>query len=82
LFLFLGFFLKVVAFAVAFHSLTYQEVKYAGHTQKNSAVSEVDKKLFLSKVLMRYQQFSSHAYRGASFQDGLAAGEGFLCAPF
>jgi len=36
----------------------------------------------LSKFLMRYQQFASHAYCGASFQDGVAAGEGFLCAPF
>jgi len=30
----------------------------------------------------RYQQFASHAYCGASFQDGAAGGEGFLCAPF
>ena len=36
----------------------------------------------LSKFLMRYQQFVSHAYCGASFQDGFAAGKGFLCAPF
>ena len=36
----------------------------------------------LSKFLMRYQQFASHAYCGASFQDGVAAGKGFLCAPF
>ena len=36
----------------------------------------------LSKFLMRYQQFASHTYRGASFQDGVAAGKGFLCAPF
>jgi hypothetical protein len=36
----------------------------------------------LSKFLMRYQQFASHAYCGASFQDGVAAGEGVLCAPF
>ena len=36
----------------------------------------------LSKFLMRYQQFASHVYRGASFQDGVAAGKGFLCAPF
>jgi hypothetical protein len=37
----------------------------------------------LSKFLMRYQQFASHAYCGAvgtSFQDGVAAG--FLYAPF
>jgi hypothetical protein len=31
---------------------------------------------------MRYQQFASHAYCGASFQDGVAAGKGSLCAPF
>jgi len=36
----------------------------------------------LSKFLLRYQQFVSHAYCGASFQDGVAAGKGFLCAPF
>ena len=36
----------------------------------------------LSKFLMRYQQFASHAYCGASFQDGVAAGKVFLCAPF
>jgi hypothetical protein len=36
----------------------------------------------LSKFLMRYQQFASHAYCEASFQDGVAAGKGFLCAPF
>ena len=35
----------------------------------------------LSKFLMRYQQFASRAYCGASFQDGVAAGKGFLCAP-
>jgi hypothetical protein len=27
----------------------------------------------LSKFLVRYQQFASHAYCGASFQDGVAA---------
>jgi hypothetical protein len=38
----------------------------------------------LSKFFMHYQQFASHAYCGvaASFQDGVAAGKGFLCAPF
>ena len=36
----------------------------------------------LSKFLMRYQQLASHAYYGASFQDGVAAGKGSLCAPF
>jgi len=33
----------------------------------------------LSKFLMRYLQFASHVYCGASFQDGVAAGKGFLC---
>jgi hypothetical protein len=27
---------------------------------------------------MLYQQFASHAYCGASFQNGVAAGKGFL----
>ena len=31
---------------------------------------------------MRYQQFAFHAYCGASFQDGVAVGKGFRCAPF
>ena len=68
-----------------------------GYTQKNVAVSKVNKKFIsqltraqrtpshqrqLSKFLMRYQQFASHAYCGASYQDGVATGKGFLCAPF
>jgi hypothetical protein len=36
----------------------------------------------LSKFLVRYQQFASLSYCGASFQYGVAAGKGFLCAPF
>jgi hypothetical protein len=39
----------------------------------------------LSKFHVRYQQFASHAYCGTAgpvFQDGVAAGEGFLCATF
>ena len=36
----------------------------------------------MSKFLMRYQQFASHAYCRAGFQDGVAAGKGFLCASF
>ena len=35
-----------------------------------------------SKFLMCCQQFASHAYCGASFQDDVAAGKGVLCAPF
>jgi hypothetical protein len=68
-----------------------------GYTQKNRAISKVIKNLIshpngaqhilptAGTFLMRYQQFASHAYCGAagtSFQDGVAAGEGFLCAPF
>ena len=37
------------------------------------------------KFLMRYQQFARLCLLrgcGASFQDGVAAGKGFLCAPF
>jgi len=51
-----------------------------GHTQRNGAVSKVKKNLFLtlhwhnvqrqqrqlSKFLMRYHQFTSHAYCGAA----------------
>ena len=39
----------------------------------------------LSMFLMRYQQFARSCLLrgcGASFQDGVAAGKGFLCAPF
>ena len=39
----------------------------------------------LSKFLMRYQEFARSCLlrgRGASFRDGVAAGKGFLCAPF
>ena len=70
-----------------------------GYTQKNGAVSKVNKKLI--SHLTRAQRTPSaaatvqvsHALpavrfsclmrgRGASFQDGVAAGKGFLCAPF
>ena len=70
-----------------------------GYTQKNGAVSKVNKK-FISH-LTRAQRTPSaaatvkvfHALpvvrfscllrgRGVSFQDGVAAGKGFLCAPF
>ena len=72
-----------------------------GYTQKNGAVSEVNKK-FISHLTRAQRTPSaaaaatvqvSHALpafrfsclprgRGASFQDGVAAGKGFLCAPF
>ena len=56
-------------------------------TKENGAVSKVNKK-FISH-LTRAQRtpsaaatvLASHAYCGASFQDGVAAGKGFLCAP-
>jgi len=51
---------------------------YTGYTEKNGAVSKVNKKFLtlhghnvhrqqqqLSKFLIRYQQFASHAYCGA-----------------
>jgi hypothetical protein len=72
---------------------------YTGHTQKNGAVSKVNKK-FMSNITRAQHTLSaaatvhvSHARpavrfpcllrgRGASFKDGVAAGEGVLCAPF
>ena len=72
---------------------------YTGYTQKNGAVSKVNKKF--TSHLTRAQRTPSaaatvqvsHALpavrfscllrgRGASFQDGVAVGKGFLCAPF
>ena len=72
---------------------------YTGYTQKNGAVSKVNKKCI--SHLTRAQPTPSaaatvqvsHALpafrfpcllrgRGASFQDGVAAGKGFLCVPF
>jgi len=76
-----------------------------GYTQKNSAVSKVNKK-FISHLTRAKRTPSAAAAaaaaatvqvsralpavrfscllrgRGASFQDGVAAGKGFLCAPF
>jgi len=70
-----------------------------GYTQKNCAVSKVNKK-FISHLTRAQRTPSaattvqvSHALpalrfscllrgRGASFQDGVAAGKSFLCAPF
>ena len=72
---------------------------YTGHTQKNGAVSKVNKK-FISHHTRAQRTPSaaatvqvSHAVpavrflcllrgRGASFQDGVAAEKGFLCATF
>jgi hypothetical protein len=72
---------------------------YTGYTQKNVAVSKVNKK-FISHLTQAQRTPSaaatlqvSHALpavrfscllrgHGASFQDGVAAGKDFLCAPF
>ena len=70
-----------------------------GYTQKNGAVSKVNKKLIshLTRAQLTPSAATtvqvSHALpivrfsclmrgRGASFQDGVAAGKGFLCALF
>jgi hypothetical protein len=61
-----------------------------GHTQKNVAVSKVDKKMYFSPYMSITHTVSSCNCPGlscatstvSSFQDGVAAGEGFLCAPF
>ena len=72
---------------------------YTGYTQKNGAVSKVNKK-FISHLTRTQRTPSaaatvqvSHALpairfscllrgSGASFQDGVAAGKGFVCVPF
>ena len=72
---------------------------YTGYTQKNGAVSKVNKK-FISHLTLAQRTPSaaataqvSHALpairfscllrgSGASFQDGVAAGKGFVCVPF
>ena len=74
-------------------------INYTGYTQKNGAVSKVNKK-FISHLTRAQRTPSaaaavqvSHALpavrfscllrgRGTSFQDGVAAGKRFLCAPF
>ena len=80
-------------------SLITSMYMYTGYTQKNGAVSKVNKKLI--SHLIRAQRTPStaatvqvsHALpavrfsclmrgRGATFQDSVAAGKGFLCAPF
>ena len=78
---------------------SWEEPHYTGYTQKNCAVSKVNKK-FISQLTRAQRTPSaaptvhvSHAQptvsfssllrgHGASFQDGVAAGKGFLCAPF
>jgi len=79
--------------------VTTEISSYTGYTQKNGAVSKVNKE-FISRLTQAQRTPSaaatvqvSHALpavhflcllrgRGASFQDGVAAGKGFLCAPF
>jgi hypothetical protein len=70
---------------------------YTGYTQKNGAVSKVNKKIISHLTRAKHTPSAaatvqvSHALptvcfscllhgRGASFKDGVAAGEGFLCA--
>jgi len=86
-----------ITFILVPHHTTNTE--YTGYTQKNAAVSKVNKK-FISHLTWAQLTPSaaatiqvSHALpavrfscllrgRGATFQDGVAAGKGFLCAPF
>ena len=73
--------------------------RYAGYTQKNGAVSKVNKKFIshltrakrtplaaatvqVSHVLPAVRFSCLLRGRGASFQDGVASGKGFLCTPF
>ena len=70
-----------------------------GYTQKNGAVSKVNKKFIthltraqltpsaaatvqVSQALLAVRFSRLLRGRGASFQDGVATGKGFLCAPF
>ena len=72
---------------------------YTRYTQKNDAVSKVNKKFIYRLTRSQRTPLAaatvqvSHALpavrfscllwgRGAGFQDGVAAGKGFLCAPF
>ena len=82
-----------------YYEIPDENLYYTGCTQKNGAVSKVNKK-FISH-LTRAQRTPSAAAtvqvsralpavrfscllwgRRASFQDGVAAVKGFLCAPF
>ena len=85
--------------AIAFRYNHTYGYRHAGYTQKNGAVSKVNKK-FISHLTRAQRTPSaaatvqvSHALPalrfscllrgcGASFQDGVTAGKGFLCAPF
>ena len=78
---------------------TKLDTLYTGYTQKNGAVSKVNKKLISQLTRPQHTPSAaetvqvSHALpavrfsclmrgRGASFQDDVAAGKGFMCAPF
>jgi hypothetical protein len=65
-------------------------VGYTGHTQKNGAISKVDK-IILPYMDTTYTVQISYALpavrfscllrgHGTCFQDGVAAGEGFMCS--
>ena len=76
-----------------FHHIT---LYYTGYTQKNGAVSEVNKQFIshltghnvhrqqrqLSTFRMRYQQFASRAYCGASFKMASQQGKAFCVLHF
>jgi hypothetical protein len=78
------------------YPLALQLLRYTVRSQKNGAVSKVNNKSIshLTRVkripsAARTVQVShvlpgvaSVCYCGASFQDGVAAAKGFLCAPF
>ena len=83
----------------SFGDITYAARINTGYTQKNGAVSKVNKK-FISQLTRAQRTPSTEATvqvfhappavrfscllrgRGAGFQDGFAAGKGFLCTPF
>jgi hypothetical protein len=80
-------------------SLKMTQCKNTGYSQKNGAVSKVNKKSIshltrvtrtplaaatvqVSHVLPAVRLSCLLRGRGVSFQDGVTAGKGFLCAPF
>jgi hypothetical protein len=74
--------------------MALQETPYTGYSQNNGAVSKVNKKSIshltpsaavtvqVSHMLPAVHFSCLLRGSGASFQDGVAAGKGFLCAPF
>jgi hypothetical protein len=78
--------------------MDYVNRRNTGHTQKNGAVSKLNKKFIshltraqrvplaatavqVSRALPAVRFSCLLRGHGASFQDGVAAGKGFLCAP-